>query len=154
MILSVVILVFSSALFFFYVQAFCEKALQREFSRPYFQDIIDTIQLEYPRLRAAVASNDSLDYSDASHALKCDFITLEYLLTNSDRTRGHLSRPEKILLLYFRFLLFSLPIRRTFKLQEGGAVLRLAAILQYFANLVGERLSAGSVANALPNLES
>jgi hypothetical protein len=154
MVLPFLILVFSTALFFFYVQAFCERALRREFSHPYFQEMIQAMQLEFPRLRDAFASNASLDYADARLALKCDFTTLEYLLKRSGRTRGPFARREKILFLYFRFLLFCLPLRHALKLREKDAILKLAAILQYFANLTGERLSAGSLANAQAHLES
>lgn len=153
--MSVLVLVVSSALFFFYIQAFCEKALRREFSHPYFQDIIKAIQLEYPRLRDSLAANASFfNCSDAYCALKCDFMTLEYLLKNSNPSQRHLSRRERLLVLYFRFLLLSLPIRHAFKLQEKEAVLKLAAILQFFANSVGEKLSVNSFTMAAADLES
>ena len=141
-------LVVSSALFFFYIQAFCEKVLRREFSRAYFQDVVQAIQLEYPSLLDATASKASLNYSDAHLALECDFVTLSYLLENGDRTRRPLPRREKVLLLYFRFLLFCLPFRHAFKLREKEAVSKLATILQYFANSAGESLSISPLGNA------
>ena len=154
MVMPYIILVFSTALFFFYIQAICEKALRREFSHPYFQDIIQAIQLEFPQLRENLAGNASLDYSETRLALKCDFTTLAYLLKNSDRRRRHLSRSEKVLIFYFRILLFCLPIRHAFKLHEREATLKLTTILQHFANLTGERLSVSSMNNALPDLQS
>jgi len=154
MIASVLILTFSVALFFFYIQAFCERALKREFSHPYFQDIINAIQLEFPRLQDGFAANGSLDYSEVRSALKCDFTTLSYLLANSDRTHQRLSWKERVLVLYFRFLLFCLPFRYTFNLHQQEAVLKLTAILQYFANLTGEKVSVGSLGSALPDPQS
>jgi hypothetical protein len=154
MVLSFLILVLSTALFFFYIQAICERALRREFSHPYFQDILKSIQLEFPRLRDDLAGSTSLDYSEMRVALKCDFTTLAYLLRNSDRRRRHLSRSEKLLIFYFRILLFCLPIRHAFKLHEREATLKLTTILQHFANLTGERLSLSSMNNALPDLQS
>lgn len=154
MIVSILILVFSIALFLFYLQTLCEKILRREFSDPYFQQVINAIQLEYPRLRNAAASNTSVDYSDARLALECDYMTLSYLLKNADRTRQHLSRRERILFVYFRLQIFSLSVRHALKLREGDAVLRSAAILQYLANLVGERLSVSSAADFQPRFES
>jgi|SRR5579875_1172082 len=150
--ISVLVLVVSSALFFFYIQAFCEKVLRQEFSHPYFQDILKAIRLEYPRLRDS--ANASSNYSDVCFDLKCDFVTLEFLLKNSDPSRRHLSSRERVLVLYFRFLLFSLPIRHAFKLQERQAVLKLAAILQFFANSLGEKLSANPLAITASDLES
>jgi hypothetical protein len=150
MIVPILILVFSTALFFFYVQTLCERALRREFSQPYFQDIIKAVQLEFPHLRDSLAANASLDYSQIRLALKCDFITLSYLLKNSDRTRRHLSPAEKVLVLYFRLQLFCLPFRHALKLHERESVLRLTTILQHFANLTGEKVTAGCLDNALP----
>ena len=152
--MSFLILVVSSALFFFYVQAFCERAIRHEFSQPYFQDVIATLQLEYPRLGNMMAPNGSLDYSAARLALQCDFLTLGYLMKNSDPTQRRLSRIDKVLSLYFRFLLICLPIRHAFKFKEKEAVVNLASILQYFANVLGEKLSASSFDYAQANLES
>ncbi len=154
MVMSVLVLVVSSALFLFYIQTLCEKVLRQEFSRPYFQDIINAIRLEYPRLRDSCTTDGSYNYSDACLTLKCDFMTLEYLMKNSDPSRRHLSRRERLLATYFRFLLFSLPIRHAFKLHEKQAVLRLASVLQFFANSVGEKLSVNSLPIAASELES
>ena len=65
-----------------------------------------------------------------------------------------MSRAERILVLYFRFLLFCLPIRHVFKLQERESVSKLTTILQFFANSLGEKLSIGSFATAQANLKS
>lgn len=154
MVMSFLILVFSGALFFFYIQALCERVLRREFSHPYLQDIIEAVRLEYPELRVAAASNVSVDYKRALLAFKCDFLALSYLLKNADPARRRLQRREKILILYFRFLLFSLPIRHAFRLKEKDALLRLAAVLQYFANSAGEKLSVDTLGHALPDSES
>jgi hypothetical protein len=144
MIMSVLVLVVSTALFFFYIQTVCEKALRREFNQAYFQDVIKAIQLEFPHLCNSFDSNAFYNYSDACLALKCDFMTLEYLLKNGDPSRRHLSRHEMVLVLYFRFLLLCLPIRHAFRFHEKETVLRMANILQFFANLVGEKLSFNS----------
>ncbi len=154
MVMPYVVLVVSTALFFFYLQATCERALQREFSHPYFREIVQAIQLEYPRLRDSYESNASPNYSDARLALECDFTALTYLVKRGGGASRRLSRPEKLLMLYFRVLLFSLPIRHALKLQERNAVLKSASILQYFANLTGETLNVSSLPNALPDLQS
>lgn len=146
MVIAALVLAFSSALFFFYLQTVCERVLQREFSHPYFQEVVNAIRLEYPRLREAASLSGPLEYTNTRLALECDFMTLSYLLKNAD----HMSWREKVLFLYFRFLLLSLSIRHALKVSENGAVVKLATILQFFANLLGERLSAQSFDNALP----
>lgn len=148
MVMSVAVLVASAALFFFYIQAICQKILRQEFSHPYFQEIIGAVQLEYPRLRDSYASNRPGDYRNARMVLKWDFFTLKYLLRNGDPARRHLSRREKILTLYFRLMFFSLPIRHALNFREKEAMLELASTLQFFANSVGEKLSVYSIAPA------
>lgn len=145
MVLAFLILVFSCALFFFYVQAVCERALRREFSRMYFREIVNAVQLEYPRYCAASASEGRLEYSSARHALKCDFFTLSYLMKNSDPKRLRRSGVDKLLSLYFRLLFACLPICHVFRFKEEKAVLKLGAMLQYFANQVGEKLTVNSL---------
>jgi len=141
MVMSVLVLVVSTALFFFYIQTVCDKALKREFNRAYFQDVIKAIHLEFPRLCNLFDPNVFYNYSDARQVLKGDFATLEYLLRNAGPSRRHLSWCEKVMVFYFRFLLLFLPIRHAFRFHEKEAVLRLASILQLFASLVGEKLS-------------
>ena len=148
MFMSILVLVVSAALFMFYIQTICEQALRREFSQAYFKRVVQAVRLEYPKLRDSAASQDKLNYSQVRLALKCDLFTLEYLLKNGDPSRRHFKRGERLLGLYFRFVLFSLPVRHALKLKERDAVLRLAAILQYFANSVGEKLSVSSLAAA------
>ncbi len=148
------ILVLSTALFFFYIHSVCARVLRREFGQPYCEDINKAIQLEYPHVRDEFASGTSFDYSHVRTALKCDFEVLKFLLKNGDRTPLRLSRHEKILFLYFRFLLFYLSIRHDLKLQERDVILKLAAVLQYLANSFGESLSLVSGANAFPTLTS
>jgi len=45
-------------------------------------------------------------------------------------------------------LLFSLAIRHALCISEGKGVLRLASILQYFANSLGERVDLTSLSTA------
>ncbi len=154
MVVSVVVLAVSSALLLFYIQTFCEKALKREFGRPYFREVVHAVQLEYPLLRDSYANHASLDYAQVRLALKCAFFTLQFLLKNSEPARRCLSRGERLLGLYFRFLMFSMPVRHVLNLKERAGVLRMATVLQYFANSVGEKLAVNSFASAPASLNS
>ena len=148
MVISVAVLAVSAALFLFYIQAVCQKILRQEFSHPYFQEVIRAVHLEYPQLRDSYASNSPGDFRNACLALKCDFFTLNYLLKNADPKRRYLLRREKILMLYFRLMFFSLPIRHAFNFREKEGMLELARTLHFFANAVGEKLSIPSIAPA------
>jgi hypothetical protein len=154
MLMSILVLVVSTALFLFYLQTACEQALRREFSQSYFKEIIQAVRLEYPKLLNSTASNGLPDYRQARLDLQCDFFALKSLLKKVDPSRQHLTRGERLVGLYFGFLFFSLPIRHAFKLQEREAVLRLATVLQFFANSVGEKLSVNSFAAAGASLNS
>lgn len=154
MFMSILVLAVSAALFLFYVQTVCEKALRREFSHPYFKQVLQSLQLEYPQLRKSAASNGPVNYSSTLLALKCDFFTLKYLLKNSDPAGRPLARSQKLLMLYFQGLLMLLPLRHAFRMNEKKAVLKLSSILQFFANSLGENLSAGTYVAAQSSVQS
>jgi len=141
MITSIAILILSTAMFFFYIQTLCEKVLRREFSRAYFEDVLNAIDLEFPRVRQALSANAPMTCSQIRLALKCDFFTLKYLVKNGDSKRQHLSWQEWMLIGYFRALLLTLPLRYAFHFREKESVMKLTVILRHFANLVGERVS-------------
>jgi len=125
---SIFVLVISWALFFFYIQTICERALRQEFSRPHAEHILNVLQLEYPLVRKALESNSPVDFQHALRALKCDFVTLEYLIKNGDGSRRRVSRETKMLFSYFRFLLFCLSVPNAQKFRGKEAVLKLATM--------------------------
>ena len=73
MISSIAILVLSTALFLFYVQTLCENVLRREFRRAYSRDVLNAIDLEFPRLRQAVDANVEVSLAQIRVALKADY---------------------------------------------------------------------------------
>lgn len=145
MISSITILILSTALFIFYIQTLCEKVLRREFSRPFFQDVLNTLDLEFPRLREALSANSPVSYEQIHLALKCDYATLTYLIKNGNPNRSRFSWQERLLISYFRLLLLALPVRHVCHFHEKQAVMKLTVILHHFANLVGERVSETAV---------
>lgn len=140
MLCSIGILIFSAALLVFYIQTVCQKILRREFSRAFFQDVLNALDLQFPRLRKAVLDNDDVSYSQIQLALKSDYFTLTYLMKKGNPESGRFSWHEKLLIGYFRALLLFLPIRFAFRFHERKAIIQLTTILYHFANLVGERV--------------
>ena len=139
MILATLILVLSTAMFFFYFQATCQKILRRQFDRAYFQSIVSATCLEFPSLRKSLEeSGTPVDYSRLRLMLQCDFLALTYLLKNAANANRRYSREERLLMLYFRWLFLSLAARRLLRFGEKQAILRLTSVLQYFANVVGQ----------------
>jgi hypothetical protein len=139
MILSWLILTLSLAIVFFYFQATCQRILRRQFDQEYFRSIVNVIRLEFPSLREALEdSGASLDYSRLPKALKCDFLALTHLLRNTADVKPGYSKEQRLLILYFRMQFLSLAVRRSLRIDERKAALRLTSILQYFANVIGQ----------------
>jgi hypothetical protein len=142
MILAALILILSTALFFFYLQVTCQKILRRQFDREYFQSIANANRLEFPSLRKSLEEFDApVDYPRLRVMLKCDFLALTYLLKNAANVNRDYSNQERLLILYFRWLFLSLAVRRLLKVGEKKAILKLTSVLQYFANVVGQRVN-------------
>jgi hypothetical protein len=148
MIVAVVILILSTALFFFYFQVTCQKILGRQFDREYFQSIANANRLEFPSLRKSLEEFGApVDYSRLRMMLRCDFLALTYLLKNAANVNQRYTYDERLLIMYFRWQFVSLGLRRLLKLGENAAILRLTAVLQYFANVVGQRVNAVKFGN-------
>lgn len=127
----------------FYFQATCQKVLRRRFERDYFQSIANANRLEFLSLRESlnvIASPDG--YARLRRVLECDFLALTYLLKNAANVNQRYANEERLLILYFRWQLLSLALRRVLRMGEDRAILRLTSILQYFANVIGRRVEA------------
>ena len=148
MIVAALILILSTALFFFYFQVTCQKILRRQFDREYFQSIASANRLEFPSLRKSLEEFGApVDYSRLRMMLKCDFLALTYLLKNAANVNQRYSNDERLLILYFRWQFLSLAVRRLLKVGENKAILKSTSVLQYFANVVGQRVNAVKFGN-------
>ena len=142
MFLAVLILVLSTAMLFFYLQVACQKVLRRQFEREYSQFIVNANRLEFPYVRKALEEmTEPLDHARTRMMLKCDFLALTYLLKNAANVSQSYSREERMLIFYFRALFFSFVLRHLLGLREKKAILNITSILQYFANVVGQRVN-------------
>ncbi len=143
MFMAALILILSTALLLFYLQAVCQRILRRQFDQEYFRSIVNANRLEFPSVRKAVEEFEvAPDYPRMRMMLKCDFLALTYLLKNAANLNQRYSRDEWLLIFYFRLIFFGFVLCHGLKLKERGAVLKLTQILQYFANVVGERVNA------------
>ena len=148
MVLAALILILSTAFFFFYMQATCQRILRRQFEREYFLAIVNAGGLGFPAVRRTLGEfNAPVDYPRLRMMLKCDFLALTYLLKNAVNVHQRYSGKERLLMFYFRLVFASLIIRRWLRAGEKPAILKLTAILQYFANVVGQRVNTVRFAN-------
>jgi hypothetical protein len=142
MIIAALILIVSTVLFFFYLQVTCQEILRRQFDREYFQCIANANRLEFPSLRKSLEEFGApVDYPRLRMMLKCDFLTLTYLLKNVANVNRRYSNEERLLILYFRWQFLSLAVRRLLRVGENKAILKLTSVLEYFANVVGQRVN-------------
>ena len=141
MFVAVVMLIVSTALLMVYLQAFCQSILRREFGHEFFHSVVNANRLEFPFVRKALEEfNVPVDYERFRMQLKCDFLALTYLLKNACNAKRRFSKEERLLRMYFRVVFSVLWIRHRMGLSERAAVLKLTSILQYFANVLGERV--------------
>lgn len=151
MILASMILIVSTGLFLFYLQATCQSILRRQFEQEYFQSIVNANRLEFPSVRRALEDYDGpVDYSRFRMTLKCDFLALTYLLKNAANVNHRYTREERLLILYFRAIYLFMVTRHALRLREKHAIMNLTAILQYFANVVGQRVNMVRFGNLAP----
>jgi len=143
MFMAVFILVFSTALLLFYLQATCQKILRRRFDQEFFHSIVNANRLEFPFVRRALEDYDDVpvDYARFRMQLKCDFLALTYLLKNAANARQRLSRQEHLLVMYFRSLFAVLGAFHLLGWGERATILKMTSILEYFANVLGERVN-------------
>ena len=148
MVLAALILILSTAFFFFYMQATCQRILRQQFDREYFLAVVNASSLEFPAVRRTLGEfNAPVDYPRLRMMLKCDFLALTYLLKNAVNVDQRYSREEQLLMLYFRLAFASLITRHWLRVREKPAILKLTAVLQYFANVVGQRVDTVRFAN-------
>jgi len=141
MIVATMILILSAAMFFFYFQVTCQKVLRRQFDREYFQFVAAANRLEFLDLRKSLQqAGVQMDYARLRKLLECDFLALTYLLKNAANVNQRYSLNERLLMLYFHWERLSLAVRRLLKLGDSRVILTLTSILQYFANVVGQRI--------------
>ena len=142
MFMAALILIISTGLFVFYLQAVCQKILRRQFAQEFFQSIVNANRLEFPSVRKAIEDLDSpVEYPRLTLTLKCDFLALTYLLKNAANINQRYTYEERLLIVYFKVIFASLITRHWLKLGESSTVLKLTTILEYFANVVGERVN-------------
>jgi hypothetical protein len=142
MIVAAFILILSTGIFFFYFQVACQKILRRQFDQEYFRSVVNAHRLEFLAVQSSLQEvNPAIDYAGVSGTLKSDFLALTHLLKNTTNANQRYSNEEWLLILYFRWQLLSLAVRGLLKVDEKKAARRLIPVLQYFANVVGQRVN-------------
>jgi hypothetical protein len=152
MVVASLILIISTALLLFYFQVTCQKILRRKFDREYARSIVNANRLEFPAVQKSLVDfENGVDYARLRMTLRCDFLALTYLLRNAGNIRQRYTHEERLLIFYSRTLFMSLFFRHVLRLREKPAFLRLTAVLEYFANVVGQRVDNIRFGNLAPS---
>jgi hypothetical protein len=142
MFIAALVLILSTSLFFFYLQAACQKILRRQFAQAFWQVIVKANGLEFPSVRKAFEGlGVPVDYPRLMMTLKCDFLALTYLVKNAANVNRRYTYDERLLILYFKLVYVSLVTHHWLRLREAPDALELTAILEYLANVLGERVN-------------
>ncbi len=143
--ISVFILLSSLAFLFSRLRAASRAALRQTFERDYSADVAEASQLEFLAIRRALQEypEEIADYNGVLTTLERDYEALTYLLRNAGTVHvGKYSRAERLLMLHFQLLRFSVRVKRLLGLQSWhSALLEMTSILQYFGNVMGQRLA-------------
>ncbi len=143
--ISVFILLSSLAFLFSWLRAVSRAALRQTFERDYSADVAEASQLEFLAIRRALLEypEEIADYSGVLTTLERDYEALTYLLRNAGTVHvGKYSRAERLLMLDFQLLRFWVRVQRLLGLQSWhSALLEMTSILQYFGNVMGQRLA-------------
>lgn len=152
MFLAALILILSTAMLIFYFQTTCERILRQKFDQEYARSIVHANRLEFPAVeRSLVEFGNPVDYPRLRMTLRCDFLALTYLLKNAGNLHQRYSRDERLLIAYSRIMFSWLFVRHLLRLGEKPAILKLIAVLEYFANVVGQRVDRVRVGNLTPS---
>lgn len=141
---SAFILVISGALLVFWLRSACRSILGARFEQDYSADVAEANQLEYLAIRKALAAypDEVADYSALLGTLERDYEALTYLLRNAATVHmGHHTNAERLLIMDFQLLRLWVRLKRTLGWRSWrSSLLEMASILEYFGNVVGQRL--------------
>jgi hypothetical protein len=141
---SVLILAISAFMLVFWLRSASRSILRERFEQNYSTEVAEANNLEFLTVRSALSDGpeESLDYASSLGALERDNEALTYLLRNAATVHvGRYTRRERLLVLDFQLLRVWVRIKRTLGLSSWRASLvEMATILEYFGNVVGQRL--------------
>lgn len=143
-IMSVVILAMSGLGLLIWLRSACRSVLQQGFEEDFSAGVAEANQLEYLSIRKALsdAPEEIADYAGLLTTLERDYEALTYMLRNAATVHvGHYSNAERLLIMDFQLLRLWVRLKRVLGWPSWrSGLLEMAAILNYFGNVVGQRL--------------
>ena len=140
--LAALLLILSTAMLSYCFQVTCQGILRRQFNPEHFQAVARTNFLEFLSLPKSLEGDGARPaYPAVWHMLERDFHWLTYLLKYATNVDLSYSNAERCLILYYRWHCLTWAVRHLMKAEEKKAIEKLTSVLQYFANVLGERVA-------------
>ena len=128
----------------FWLRSASRSILRERFEQNYSAEVAEANQLEFLAVRKALSdgSAEDADYASSLGALERDYEALTYLLRNAATVNvGRYTRRERLLVLDFQLLRVWVRMKRVLGLSSWqSGLVEMATILEYFGNVVGQRL--------------
>ncbi len=122
-----------------------QSVLRQRFEQDYSAEVAEANQLEFLAIQRALSSGpgEVADYRGVLAALERDYQALSYLLRNAATVHvGRYSGAERLLIFDFRLLALSVRLARVLGWRSWrSSLMEMTTILQYFGNVVGQRLA-------------
>lgn len=133
------------AMLVLWLRSASQSVLRQRFEQEYSAEVAEANQLEFLAIQRALASapEEVADYRGVLAALERDYQALSYLLRNAATVHvGRYSRAERLLIFDFRLLSLSVRLARALGWRSWrSSLMEMTTILQYFGNVVGQRLA-------------
>jgi hypothetical protein len=143
-VVSVFILASSALLLLLWLRSATQSILRQPFEHRYSAEVAEANQLEFLAIRKALREHPEEGGDDEGmlNALERDYDALSYLLRNAATLHvGRYSASERLLVLDFQLLRVRARIARVLGLKSWRSnLLEMTSILEYFGNVVGQRL--------------
>lgn len=143
-VVSVFILAVSLAMLIMWLRSAAQSVLGRRFEQDYSREVAEANQLEFLTIRRALSGpGDGYDFSEALSSLERDYEALSYLLRNAATLHmGRYTHSERLLILDFHLLRAWVRFSRVLGWRNWhSGLLAMTRILEYFGNVVGQRLA-------------
>ncbi len=148
MVASILIIVFSVALFVYWFRYTCLLILSARTAKDYARQVAQANQLGFLDVQTSLATSSGVAFDAFHSALARDYQAITYLLSHAGNIQGEDNGLEQ-LMLRIDFRIMSLAYRvvpKSSPVYAQKVLSEMADIVSHFANSMGERQAVGSAA--------
>jgi hypothetical protein len=144
MVASILIIVFSVALFIYWFRYTCLLILSARTARDYTRQVADANQLGFLDVQSQLATVADLSFDSVHRSLARDYKLITYLLSHAGNLDSEDNGLEQLMLrIDFKLMsVWSALSSRVAPAQARNALVEMSDIISHFANTMGERQAA------------